>query len=84
MASKTRRLNVSPEAGTSEIICKPMEEQNPRFSRGSSVVYQRDEKRFLFLAADQVTDAYVFVFVNPFHARHVRETFGLMLNTFNT
>ena len=26
-ASKTRRLNVSPEARTSEILCKPMEEQ---------------------------------------------------------
>ena len=40
-ASKTRRLNVSPEAQTSEILCKPMEEQNPRFTIGSSPVYQR-------------------------------------------
>ena len=40
-ASKTRRLNVSPEARTSEILCKPMEEQNPRLTTGSSAVYQR-------------------------------------------
>ena len=40
-ASKTRRLNVSPEARTSEILCKPMEEQNPRLTTGSSPVYQR-------------------------------------------
>ena len=33
-ASKTRRLNVSPEARTSEILCKPVEEQNPRLTRG--------------------------------------------------
>ena len=33
-ASKTRRLNVPPEARTSKILCEPMEEQNPRFIRG--------------------------------------------------
>ena len=33
-ASKTRRLNVSPEARTSEILCKPTEQQNPRLNRG--------------------------------------------------
>ena len=38
-ASKTRRLNVSPEARTSEIVCKPMEEQNPQLTTGSSAVY---------------------------------------------
>ena len=27
-ASKKRRLNVSPEARTSDILCKPMKEQN--------------------------------------------------------
>ena len=31
--SKTR-FRVSPEARTSEILCKPMEEQNPRLNRG--------------------------------------------------
>ena len=40
-ASKTRRLNVSPEARISKILCKPMEEQNPRLTTGSSPVYQR-------------------------------------------
>ena len=39
--SKTRRLNVFPEARTSEILCKWIEEQNPRLTRGSSAVYPR-------------------------------------------
>ena len=34
-------LNVSPEARTSEILCKPMEEQNPRLTTGPSPVDQR-------------------------------------------
>ena len=38
-ASKTRRLNVSPEPRTSEILCKPKKEQNPRLT--SSPVQQR-------------------------------------------
>ena len=38
-ASKKRRFNVSPEARTSEILCKPMEEQNQRLTRGLSPVY---------------------------------------------
>ena len=33
-------------------------EQNPRLTRGSSAVYQRDKKRSSFLAADQFPDAY--------------------------
>ena len=33
-ASKTRLLNVSPEARTSEIPCKPMEEHNDRLTSG--------------------------------------------------
>ena len=49
-----------------------MREQNQRLTTGLSAVYQRDEKRSSFLAADQWTDAY-FVFVNPFYARHVQE-----------
>ena len=72
-ASKKRRFNVSPEARTSEILCKPTEEQNQRLTRGLSPIYQRGEKRSLFLAADQWNDAF-FVSVNPFHAMHVRET----------
>ena len=38
-ASKKRLFNVSPEARTSEILCKPMEEQNQRLTRGLSPVY---------------------------------------------
>ena len=56
------------EARTSEILCKPTEEQNqrltrggqpvhPRFITGLSAVYQRDEKRSFLLAAGQWTDA---------------------------
>ena len=40
-ASNTHRLNVSPEARTSETLFKPMEEQNPRLTTGSTPVYQR-------------------------------------------
>ena len=37
-ASKTRRLNVSPEARTSEILCKPMEEQNHRLTPVHNII----------------------------------------------
>ena len=40
-ASKTRLLNVSSEARTSEILCKPMEEQSPRLTTGSQPVHPR-------------------------------------------
>ena len=40
-ASNTNRLNVSPEARRNEILCKPMEEQNPRLTTDSSPVYPR-------------------------------------------
>ena len=40
-ASRTRRLNVAPEAQTSEILCNATAEQNPRLNRGSSLVYFR-------------------------------------------
>ena len=56
-ASKKRRFNVSPETRTSEILCKPTEEQNQRLTTGLSAVYHRDEKRALFLAAEQWNDA---------------------------
>ena len=58
-ASKKRRFNVFPEARTSEILCKQTEEQNQRLTTGLSPVYQRDEKRSLFLAADQWYDAFL-------------------------
>ena len=34
-------LDVSSEARTKEILCKPMEEQNPRLTTGSSAVCKR-------------------------------------------
>ena len=41
-ASKKRRVNVSPEARTSEILCKPKEERfGLCMTRGLSPVYQR-------------------------------------------
>ena len=40
-ASKKCRFNVSPEARTSEILCKPTEEQNDRLTSGLSPVYHR-------------------------------------------
>ena len=52
-ASKKHRISDSPEARTSEIICKPTKEHSNRFIRGLSAVYRRGEKRSLFLAADQ-------------------------------
>ena len=58
-APKKRRFNVSPEARTGEIQCKPTEEQNQQLTTGLSVVDQRDEKRALFLAAEQWTDAFL-------------------------
>ena len=40
-ASQVHRLNIFAEARTSEILCKPMEEQSPRLTTGSSAVYPR-------------------------------------------
>ena len=71
-ASSTYVLNASPGARTSEILCKPVEEPNPLLTSGLSAVYPRDDGRSSFLAADQWTGANC-VFVNLFHARHVRE-----------
>ena len=56
---KNDLLGVSLEAPTKETLCKPMEEQNPRLTRGLSAVYHRGEKRSSFLDADQWTDAYL-------------------------
>ena len=55
---KTLFVSVNPyHAGHVREFKKPMEEQNPRLTTGSSAVYQRDEKRSPFLAANQCTDA---------------------------
>ena len=40
-APQTNRLNVSPEARTSEILCTPMEEQSPLLTTDSSAVFPR-------------------------------------------
>ena len=58
-ASKKRRFNVSPEARTNEILCKPKEKQNQRLTRGWPAVYHRDRERSFSLAADQRTDAFL-------------------------
>ena len=62
-ASKKRRSNVSPEARTSEILCKPTEEQNQRLTLGFSPVYHRfisgTRSALCFLAADQWNDAFL-------------------------
>ena len=58
-APNKHRLNDSPEARTCEILCKPTEEHGNRLTRGLSAVYNRDEKRSLFLAADQWNDDFL-------------------------
>ena len=74
-ASKTRVLNISPEARTSEILCKAVEEPNPRLTSGLSAV----DNGFIsgttaVLRSWLLTSGPTFfVSVNPFHARHVRE-----------
>ena len=75
-ASKTRRLNVSLEARTNEILCKSMEEQNPRLTSGSSAVYPRfisGTRSALSFWLPTSGPTPFFVSVNPFHARHVGE-----------
>ena len=67
-AWKKRRFNVPPEARTSEILCKPTGEQNPRLITGLSA-----GREALFVPGCRPVEQRLFVFVNPFHARHVRE-----------
>ena len=69
-ASKTRRFNVSREARTSEILCKPTEEANQRLTSGLSA-----GREALFVPGCRPVEQSLFVSVNPFHARHVRELF---------
>ena len=47
-AMRTRCLKVPKEIQTNEFQCKPMAEESPHLTTGSSAVYQWDEKRFLF------------------------------------
>ena len=77
--TKKCRFNVSPEARTSEILFKPTEEQNHRLTRGLSPVYHRfitglsAGQEALFVPGCRPVERRLFVSVNPFHARHVRE-----------
>ena len=60
-ASKTNVLNVTSEERKIEILCKRLEEQNTRLARDLLAVYDRDDKRSFFLAADLCTDVYLSV-----------------------
>ena len=70
--SLKRLFNDSPDTRTSEILCKTKEDQNQQLTTSLSAVYHQDDKRSLFLAAEQWNDFFL-VSVNPFYARHVRE-----------
>ena len=65
---KTTVLNVSSQARTKEILCKPLREQNVRLTTGLS-----PGPRALFVAGCWPVYRRLFVLVNPFHAMHVRE-----------
>ena len=56
--SNTYRFHVSRKTRRSEIIFKPTETPNQRLTYGLSAVYERDEKRSLLLAADQLNGAF--------------------------
>ena len=51
-------MNVSPKARTSEVLCKPIEEQSQLLTSGWRPVYPQDDGRSSFLAADQWTDTF--------------------------
>ena len=51
--------DIFSRARTNEILFKPLEEQNQRLTTSLSAVYQRDDKRALFLAAEQWNDAFL-------------------------
>ena len=71
-ASNSRRLDVSPEARTSEILCKPNAgTKSPVDDRFIRCLSPRREA--LFLSGCWPVDRRLFVSVNLFHARHVRE-----------
>ena len=78
-ASKKRRFNVSAEARISEILCQPTEEQNQRLTRGRQPVPPRfirglaTGQEAFFVPGCQAVERRLLVFVNSFHARHVRE-----------
>ena len=49
-----------------------MRKQNKTLTTGLPAAYNWDEKRSVFLAADQWTDAFLYLY--SFHARHVQES----------
>ena len=61
------------QAPTKKKPIKPLEEQNPNSTTGSSALYHLGEKYFAFLVADHTFDAYLFVPVDAFLARGVRK-----------
>ena len=65
-------MNVSPEARTNEILCKPnvgtKSAVDERLTSGLTA-----KREALFVLSCWPVDRRLFVFVNPFHARHVRE-----------
>ena len=67
-ASNKYRFNVTPEARTSEILCKPTEDRNPRLTRGLS-----EGREALFVPGCRPVVQRLFVFVHSFYARYVRE-----------
>ena len=71
-ASKTGLLNVSPEARTSEILCKPNAGTKSPVDKWfvSGVTAGREA---LFVPGCRPVDRCFFASVNPFHARHVRK-----------
>ena len=71
-ASKKRFPNVSPEARTSKILCKPNAgTKSPVDKRFVSDLSPGRET--LFVPGCRPVGRRLFVSVNPFHARHVRE-----------
>ena len=57
--TKIHRTLQSIEETPLQCLSRRMEEQNQRLTTGLSLVYQRDDKRSLFLAADQWYDAFL-------------------------
>ena len=70
-ASQTTVLNDSSSEWTKEILCKPTEERNDRLTRGLPA-----GRRRLFVPGRWPVDRRLFVSVNPYHARYVREQLG--------
>ena len=68
LGSTNKRNHIETARGTRRAV-------DDRLLTGLSAVRLQHDGRTSSLAADQCTDIYVFVSVNPFHASHVRETY---------